>query len=227
MAHIGPEPGRKYAPCGDRNRCGGLMILICPVAGVPGSAARIPGDRTIYRSCQLSLAWREFGGQLTTPLTAGAGDTTAATSGAGTSRFASGTSGRASGELPPRACRTGAPPACSRGRSGPALVRRTPVSSSDPRPFRTALTATGDTGRASVGFKREPQYCGRPGKRSGRAPAAAPPRPARPAAPRPPSGPPGQRPARPYDVDAAFMQLLRHERGNHAVWPLYGWCWRG
>jgi len=183
------------------------MILICPVAGVPGSAARIPGDRTIYRSCQLSLAWREFGGQLTTPLTAGAGDTTAATSGAGTSRFASGTSGRASGELPPRACRTGAPPACSRGRSGPALVRRTPVSSSDPRPFRTALTATGDTGRASVGFKREPQYCGRPGKRSGRAPAAAPPRPARPAAPRPPSGPPGQRPARPYDVDAAFMQL--------------------
>jgi len=81
----------------------------------------------------------------------------AATSGAGTPRFGSGTSGRASGGLPPRACRRRAPSACSRGRSSPALVRRAPVSSSDLRPFRTAVAATGDTSRARRGFKRKPQ----------------------------------------------------------------------
>jgi hypothetical protein len=84
----------------------------------------------------------------------GPADTIAATSGAGTPPFASGTSGRASGGLARGACRARAPRACNRGRSSPALVRRTSVSSSDPRPFPAALTATGDTGRAGPGFKR-------------------------------------------------------------------------
>ena len=84
----------------------------------------------------------------------GPADTIAATSGAGTPPFASGTSGRASGGLARGACRARAPRACSRGRSSPALVRRTSVSSSDPRPFPAALTATGNTGRAGHGFKR-------------------------------------------------------------------------
>jgi hypothetical protein len=152
------------------------MILICQVAGgarLRGRDSRGPDNLPIL---SIFPGPARIQDQLTTPLTAGAGDTTAATSGAGTSRFASGTSGRA------------------------------PVSSSDSRPFRTARTATGDTGRASLRFKREPQYPGRPGKRSGRSAVA-----------RPASGPPGQRPGRAYDMNDAFMQLLRHERGNHAV----------
>jgi hypothetical protein len=64
----------------------------------------------------------------------GPADTMAATSGAGAPRFASSTSGRAAGGLPQGACRARAPRACNRGRSSPALVRRTSVSSSDPRP---------------------------------------------------------------------------------------------
>ena len=131
MAHIGPEGPRECASHGDRNRRGGLMILITDLVrghgpGVNSGVSRRLRDR-------LATAIRS----------PGAASTTASTSDAGTPRFGSGTSGRASGGLPPRACRRPAPSACSRGRPSPELVRRTPVSSSDPRPFRTALTATG------------------------------------------------------------------------------------
>jgi hypothetical protein len=40
MAHIGPEQGQEYAPYGDRNRRGGLMILVCLVAHVTGALRR-------------------------------------------------------------------------------------------------------------------------------------------------------------------------------------------
>ena len=89
----------------------------------------------------------------------------AAAAGAETPRFGSGTSGRASGGPLPRACRTTAPPACSPGRSSPALVRRTPVSSSDPSPFRTHSPLPGIRAAPGGGSSGRGKYSGRPGGR--------------------------------------------------------------
>ena len=67
MAQIGPEGSRECAPHGDRNRRGGLMILICQLTHRLRCGFPAPD---IYRSCQRSRARGEFGRQPTAPRSA-------------------------------------------------------------------------------------------------------------------------------------------------------------
>ena len=169
VTHIGPGQARNARPRGNRSRPGELMILILPadtrmpVISAGNSPGPGPGGALPERNgSALSLRQLRTGSRVSprypagTSLAATPAHTAAATCGDGTARFPSGTSDQAHGVLPPRGGPTRAPRACSRGRSSPARPRPMPVSSSDPRPFRAALTDTGNTDRAGPGFKQKP-----------------------------------------------------------------------
>jgi hypothetical protein len=166
MAHIGPEGARECAPHGDRNRRGGMMILICQLTrGRRGAALRIPRTGQFIDLVRGLRARREFGRRPTAPRSSRHRD-----------QLAAGGSGHHGIDL---RCR-GAPVRVRHQRPGswrPAAARLPDAGtvSVQPRPAKSGASpdasflirsptfphgtpATGDTSRAGRGFKRKPLY---------------------------------------------------------------------